>query len=140
MDVKLLDDRLSVMAQPTEKELELLAERGYRTVISNRPRGEDEAQPDPEHLRAKVEALGMSWKEVPVKPGEYAQQDIHAFSRALEDGPPPIVGFCRTGMRVAHLWALAKAPHCPLVELQASAEAAGYDLTPIREELVRREG
>jgi uncharacterized protein (TIGR01244 family) len=46
MDVKLLDDRLSVMAQPTEKELELLAERGYRTVISNRPRGEDEAQPD----------------------------------------------------------------------------------------------
>lgn len=139
MDIKPLDDRLSVMAQPTEEDLERLAERGYRTVISNRPRGEDDAQPDPERLRTKAEALGMNWKEVPVKPREYSQQDIDSFARALDDAPSPVVGFCRTGMRVAHLWALSKAPHWSLSELQASAEAAGYDLGPLREDLVRQQ-
>ncbi|MDX5379186.1 MAG: TIGR01244 family phosphatase [Halomonas sp.] len=139
MDIKPLDERLSVMAQPTEEDLERLAERGYRTVISNRPRGEDDAQPDPQRLRTKAEALGMSWKEVPVKPREYSQQDIDSFTRALDDAPSPIVGFCRTGMRVAHLWALSKAPHWSLSELHASAEAAGYDLSPLREDLARRQ-
>ncbi|QOR38167.1 TIGR01244 family phosphatase [Billgrantia diversa] len=139
MDVKPLDERLSVMAQPTEEDLERLAERGYRTVISNRPRGEDETQPDPERLRAKAEALGMRWKEIPVKPREYSQQDIDSFARALDDAPSPVVGFCRTGMRVAHLWALSKAPHYSLSELHALAEAAGYDLGPLREDLARQQ-
>ncbi|MFW3613787.1 TIGR01244 family sulfur transferase [Billgrantia antri] len=139
MDIKPLDDRLSVMAQPTEEDLERLAERGYRTVISNRPRGEDDAQPDPERLRTKAEALGMSWKEVPVKPREYSQQDIDSFARALDDASSPVVGFCRTGMRVAHLWALSKAPYRSLSELHASAEAAGYDLAPLRGELERQQ-
>lgn len=138
MDVKPLDDRLSVMAQPTEEDLERLAEEGYKAVISNRPRGEEESQPDPDRLRAKAESLGMVWWEVPVKPKEYSQQDIDAFAQALDAIPSPVVGFCRTGMRVAHLWALAKAPHWSLPELYASAEAAGYDLAPIREELARQ--
>ncbi|BBI65710.1 hypothetical protein HSBAA_PA_3130 (plasmid) [Vreelandella sulfidaeris] len=39
MDIKPLDDRLYVTAQPRLDELEQLAEQGFRTIISNRPRG-----------------------------------------------------------------------------------------------------
>ena len=42
MDIKPLDDRLYVTAQPRLDELEQLAEQGFRTIISNRPRGESD--------------------------------------------------------------------------------------------------
>lgn len=135
MDIKPLDDRLYVTAQPRLDELEQLAEQGFRTIISNRPRGESDDQPDPETLKAKAESLGMAWHEVPVKPGEYAKADIDAYADVLHSSKAPVLGFCRTGKRVAHLWALSLAPRRPVSELIASANAAGYDLEPLRDRL-----
>ena len=135
MNIKPLDDRLSVTAQPRIEELDQLAEQGFRAIISNRPRGESEDQPDPEALKAKAESLGMAWHEIPVKPGKYSQQDIAAFTEALESSPAPVIGFCRTGTRVAHLWAYSQAPHRPVSELVSAAKSAGYDLEPLRESL-----
>ncbi|MCG7600868.1 sulfur transferase domain-containing protein [Halomonas sp. McH1-25] len=42
MDIKRLDDRLSVTEQPRLDELEQLAAKGFRTILSNRLRGESE--------------------------------------------------------------------------------------------------
>lgn len=132
MDIRQLDDRLSVMAQPSPEDIDQLAEKGFRTIISNRPRGETEDQPDMQALQERAEALGMVWREVPVKPGEYSQADIEAFTETLQSSPAPILGFCRTGKRVAHLWAYSQALHRPVSELMDAASAAGYDLTPLR--------
>lgn len=135
MEIKPLDDRLFVTAQPRLDELEQLAEQGFRTIISNRPRGESDDQPDPDALKVKAESLGMVWHEVPVKPGKYSQQDIAAFADALELSPTPVIGFCRTGTRVAHLWAYSQVSHRPISELVGAAKSAGYDLEPLRESL-----
>lgn len=138
MEIKHLDDRLSVTAQPQLDDLEHLAAQGFRTIISNRPRGESEDQPDHEVLKAKAESLGMVWHEVPVKPGEYSQADINIFAQSLNESPSPILGFCRTGTRVAHLWAYSQAPHRPVTELVRAAKSASYDLEPLRESLIRQ--
>lgn len=37
MNVKKLDERLSVTAQPSLEDIDVLAERGIRTILSNRP-------------------------------------------------------------------------------------------------------
>ena len=135
MDIKPLDERLSVTAQPRLEGLDQLADQGFRTIISNRPRGESEDQPDPAALKSKAESLGMVWHEVPVKPGEYSQADIDAFAQGVNESPGPVLGFCRTGKRVAHLWALSQAPHRPVPELIEAAQSAGYDLKPLQERL-----
>ncbi len=140
MDIRQLDDRLSLMAQPSPEDIDQLAEKGFRTIISNRPRGETEDQPDMQALRDRAEALGMMWREVPVKPGEYSQAEIEAFAETLQSSPTPILGFCRTGKRVAHLWAYSQAPHRPVSELMDAASAAGYDLTPLRGSLEQQAG
>ncbi|MDL0433741.1 TIGR01244 family sulfur transferase [Marinobacter sp. TBZ242] len=132
MDIKPLDNRLYVTAQPRFDELEQLAEQGFRTIVSNRPRGESDDQPDFDAMKTKAESLGMAWHEIPVKPGEYAQADIDAFADVLHTSKAPVLGFCRTGKRVSHLWALSLAPRRPVSELIASANAAGYDLEPLR--------
>lgn len=132
MNVNKLDERLSVTAQPSIEDINVLAEQGFRTIVSNRPRGESEDQPDMQALKDKAEALGMVWHEIPVKPGEYSPADIESFAETLQSSPAPILGFCRTGKRVAHLWAYSQAPHRPVSELMDAASAAGYDLTPLR--------
>ncbi|WP_373419422.1 hypothetical protein [Salinicola salarius] len=42
MDIKSLNVRLSVTAQPRLDELEQLAAQGFGMILSNRPRGESE--------------------------------------------------------------------------------------------------
>lgn len=135
MDIKPLDHHLYVAAQPRLDELEQLAEQGFRTIIADRPRGESVDQPDFDAMKTKSESLGMTWHEIPVKPGEYAKKDINAFFDVLQSSEAPVLGFCKTGKRVAHLWALSLAPHRPVSELIASAKAVGYDLEPLRERL-----
>jgi sulfide:quinone oxidoreductase len=135
MDIKSLDSRLSVTAQPRLDELEQLAAQGFGTILSNRPRGESEDQPDPDDLKAKAQSLGMAWHEIPVKPGEYSQADIENFAHVLDSAPGRVLGFCRSGKRVAHLWALSQSAHRPVPELIEAARAAGYDLEPLRERL-----
>jgi uncharacterized protein (TIGR01244 family) len=52
---------------------------------------------------------------------------------ALEAAPGPVLAFCRSGTRSTLVWALARARMGDNAEtLQAKAEAAGYDLGPIR--------
>lgn len=140
MNIKKLDERLSVTAQPSLEDIDALAEHGFRTILSNRPRGESEDQPNMQVLKDKAESLGMAWHEIPVKPGEYSQADIEAFAETLQSSPAPILGFCRTGKRVAHLWAYSQAPHRPVSELVDVAGAAGYDLTPLRDSLEQQAG
>jgi sulfide:quinone oxidoreductase len=137
MDIKPLDDRLSVTAQPGYEDIETLARQGYRTIISNRPRGETEDQPDMQALKEKAESLGMVWHEIPVKPGEYSSQDIAAFSEALESSPAPTIGFCRTGKRVSHLWAYCQVSERPIEDLMKAGRVAGHDLEPLRADLER---
>lgn len=137
MDIKPLDERLSVTAQPGYDDIEALAKEGYRTIICNRPPNETEDQPDLKALKDKAESLGMVWHEIPVKPGDYSSRDIEAFSEVLEASPAPIIGFCRTGKRVSHLWAYSQTPECPIEDLMKAAEAAGHDLEPLKTDLER---
>ena len=89
MEIKPLDDRLFVTAQPRLDELEQLAEQGFRTIISNRPRGESDDQPDPDALKAKAESLGMVWHEVPISElvgaAKSAGYDLEPLRESLEN-------------------------------------------------------
>ena len=45
MEIKTITDELSVTAQVRPEDLEMLAEKGFRTLICNRPDGEAPDQP-----------------------------------------------------------------------------------------------
>ncbi|HDZ56405.1 hypothetical protein LCGC14_0657950 [marine sediment metagenome] len=137
MDIKPLDEKLSVTDQPSYEDISILEKMGFRTIIANRPHRETEDQPDMLALKNRAESLGMVWREIPVKPGEYSQQDIDEFAEALQTSPAPIVGFCRTGKRVSHLWAYSQIPERPIADLIKATQNAGYDLEPLKDELQR---
>jgi len=132
---KRLSERLSVAPQVEPGELGALAAAGFRSLICNRPDGEDPGQPRWEEIEAAARAAGMQARHIPVTPGAIGDGDVARFSAALEELPGPVLAYCRTGGRAVSLWALAHKDEFAPDDIIRTAAAAGCDLSPLRERL-----
>lgn len=112
-----------------------VATLGVRTLVNNRPDGEEPGQPTSAELEAAARAAGLAYRHIPVA-GGVSRADVEAMAEALEAGP--ILAFCRSGTRSTYLWALARASRGvdPATLVRQAAEA-GYDLSPILPLLAR---
>ena len=135
---KRLSDRLSVTPQIDPTDMQALAAAGFRSVISNRPDGEEPNQPDWATIERAAHDAGMEARHIPVTPGAITDEDAARFIAALEELPGPIVGFCRTGARSTSLWALSNAGQRPVDDLISTAADAGYDIAALRDRLAKR--
>ena len=135
MDARRLDDTLSTSPQIALEDIPAIAAAGYRAVLSNRPDGESPDQPDAAAVRRAAEAAGLAFAHIPVTAAGVSDEDVTTFRTALTDLPGPVYGFCRSGMRTAMMWALARASDTPVDDVVRTAAAAGYDLAPLRSRL-----
>lgn len=102
---------------------------GVRTIVNNRPDGEEPGQPAGAEIEAAAKAAGLIYRHIPVA-GGFSEEQIEAMAEALSQGPA--LAFCRSGTRSTYLWALARAHQGADAETIArAAAAAGYDLSPI---------
>lgn len=133
----------AVAAQLTKADVAELAQRGYRTIVNNRPDDEEPGQPTAAEIRAEAERLGMSYIHIPVTTGTITAEDVAAVTRAVQESPQPVVAHCRSGTRSYLLWAAGQALDGGGDPSALVAEAArrGYDLAslPGLVERLRRE-
>ena len=132
MQPKRLTASLSVAAQISESDMATLAELGFRSVINNRPDGEEPHQPSNETLEGAAHRWGLAYRHIPVTSGHFEQHHIDEFHAALSSLPGPTLAFCRTGTRSTSLWALVSARTMGVDAVQHIAADAGYDLTALR--------
>lgn len=85
------------------------AERGFRSIMCNRPDGESAGQPEAAAIRAEAERLGLGFAFVPVVSGRIGAGDVEDFREALAALPKPVLAYCRSGARCQNLWMLAQA-------------------------------
>ena len=93
MKLAILTSNLSSLPQPSVEEFGELADRRYRSIISNRPDGEAPDQPTWTDLKAAALARGMEAVHIPVVASQIDEADIRAFREALESLPKPIAAF-----------------------------------------------
>lgn len=124
-----LNEHVWACGQITPEELPALAARlGLRRVVNNRPDHEEPGQPTGAEIRAAAEAAGLDYLEAPVR-GMPDPETVARVSDWLAE-PAPTLMFCRSGMRSAALWAMARsAGGADADTLRAQALAAGYDLS-----------
>lgn len=91
-----------------QRDIETLAETGVRTIVNNRPDGEDPGQFAAAEARVIAEAHGIAYHHIPVTGASLLRSDVDAFAAVLATAPRPIVAHCRSGTRSALLWALAR--------------------------------
>nr|WP_306267697.1 TIGR01244 family sulfur transferase [Pararhizobium sp. IMCC3301] len=106
MNIRKIDDSLSVCPQISTDDIEIIAAKGFCSIICNRPDGEADNQPGFSEIAAAADAAGLEIRYLPVISGQLQDQDIAEFSAALRDLPAPVLAYCRTGTRSAMLCSL----------------------------------
>lgn len=135
MNIKSLTDVLSVSPQIAIAELPEIKAQGFRSIVCNRPDGEDDGQPSFEEVSAAAKAHGLEMIWQPVV--RVSDEDAQVFAKALTDLPTPTLAYCRSGTRCSTLWALSQAASGAMStdEILAAASAAGYDLSGMAQKL-----
>ena len=133
MDVKRINDHISVSGQISPEDIAALKAQGYTTIINNRPDGEAPDQPAAIEIEAAAKAAGLGYHHIPLGRTGVTAEMVEQTKAALEQSEGPVFAFCRSGTRSTWLWALARGrAGADGDDLVSKAAAAGYDLAPLR--------
>jgi sulfide:quinone oxidoreductase len=135
MAFKQLTPSFSVARQPTDTDIARAAAEGFKSIIDNRPDGEDAGQPDAATMAQVAARHGMQFEHIPVAPGTADDRDVAKMAIALNTLDKPILAYCRTGMRAATLWALAHSRNAEPDAILAATAAGGFDLSALKPRL-----
>lgn len=125
-------DQLSVSPQIQPADVEEAARQGFRTIINNRPDGEEPTQPSGHEIEAAAADAGLAYYHVPVRGGPTPEQ-VETMEKIMEQAAGPVLAFCRSGTRSIVTWSLGQAlsgAHSR-EELIGIARQAGYDLSGV---------
>ena len=100
----------SVSPQIAAADVAEIAALGYRSIMCNRPDGEDPGQTPVAEIRAEAERLGLGFAFVPVISGQIVDEDVAEFGEALAGLPAPVLAYCRSGSRCQTIWMLSQDP------------------------------
>jgi len=127
---RILNDAFWVAGQIEPGDIVEAAARGIRVIVNNRPDGEEPGQPAGAEIERAARAAGLGYRHIPIA-GEISGGQIEAMAAALAEGRT--LAFCRSGTRSTYLWALAERRRgVESGTIIAQADAAGYDLAPLR--------
>ncbi len=137
MDIKHIEEGLTVSGQLNLADLPILAQRGVKSIICNRPNGEGADQINFSEIEREAEKLNIHTSYLPVVGGKITDADVDSFGELMNQLPKPIHAYCRSGMRSTTLWALYRGQHgLPLTRIAAQAKDAGYDMSGVAARIV----
>jgi uncharacterized protein (TIGR01244 family) len=124
-----LTPALSVAGRLDRADINALATAGVRTIINNRPDGEDPGQLPAVEARRLAAAHGIAYHHIPITAASLSRADVDAFAAALQSAPAPVVAHCRSGTRSTLLWALTRIREgADALSLIADAAQHGIDI------------
>lgn len=128
MDIRRIDETISVAPQLSVDDIAEAAKLGFRTLVANRPDGEEAGQPAMADIEATAREHGMQWVYMPVESGNILDNDVDQFDAMIREAEKPVLAFCRSGTRCTVLWALSSARSEPAQDIVNKARGAGYDI------------
>lgn len=108
MDIRDFSEGFSVAGQITADDVAELSEKGIKTLICNRPDGEEFGQPMFQEIADKAKSLGINAIYIPIVPGQAGQAEVDACAKAIADHEGPFLAYCRSGARSSVLLGAVK--------------------------------
>lgn len=94
-----LTDTIATAGQPTEKQMSLVKDAGYKTVINLATSASENALPNEKET---VESLGMKHIHIPVDFNNPTSEDFTAFCETMKESDrEPILIHCAANLRVS---------------------------------------
>ena len=129
MDVKRINDHVSVSPQISPDDIAQIKAAGFVAIINNRPDGESPDQPSSATMQAAAEAAGLAYHYIPLGREGVSPEMVEETKAVLEGSTGPVFCYCRSGTRSTTLWALSQAGKLPAQEIVTAAAHAGYDMS-----------
>lgn len=76
-----------------------IKEAGFKTIINNRPDGEEPTQPAHAEIAAAAEQAGVAYYHLPVVGGQMTREQVEQFAEIFNSAEKPVFMFCRSGNR-----------------------------------------
>lgn len=129
MDIRKINDRVSVSGQIQPSDVEAIKQAGFVSIINNRPDGEAPDQPGGAEIAEAARAAGLAYYEIPMGREGVTPDMVAATQNVLDQSDGPVFAFCRSGTRSTTLWALSQAGKDKADTIIDSAAQAGYDMS-----------
>lgn len=131
MQIKKINDRLFVGSQPTIADFGEIAASGIKSVINNRPDGEEPEQPSAQAAQQAAAAAGLSYTQLPVTGATITEESARRFHDLVESSKEPVLAHCRSGTRSLMLFAIGEvlAGRMRPSEVRAFGAGHGFDLS-----------
>lgn len=107
MKTQIITPDFTVSSQIEASDIEAIKAQGFKTIICNRPDGEEMGQPEADSILTTAEAAGFQIRNIPVVSGMLTRENVDEMAKALVDLPKPIFAYCRSGARCAQLFQYA---------------------------------
>ena len=129
MDLKRINDHVSVSGQINPEDVATLKSLGFVAIVNNRPDNESPDQPAGAEIEAAAKAAGLAYHAIPLG-REGVNPDLVERTKAVIEGSDgPVFCFCRSGTRSTTLWALSQAGETDAADIISQAAEAGYDMS-----------
>jgi uncharacterized protein (TIGR01244 family) len=99
---------LSAAGKLDRADIEALADAGVKTIINNRPDGEDPGQLAAADAKKLAESRGIAYHHIPFTAATLTKAEVDAFAATLASANGPVVAHCRSGTRSTLVWALTR--------------------------------
>lgn len=109
MNIKNLDDNFSISEQISLEDVKMLAAKGVKTIICNRPDNEEPNQLSYKEISDTAKAHGIDFAYIPAKGRDIPEESLEAFSQLFENRSDKKHAYCRTGARSSIFWNLSQA-------------------------------
>lgn len=137
MDLKRINDHISVSGQIQPADIAALKAAGFVAIVNNRPDGESPEQPTGAEIEQAAKAAGLDYFAIPLGREGVSPDMVEQTRSVLEGSAGPVFAFCRSGTRSTTLWALSQAGEMDAADIISQAAEAGYDLSHLAGHLSR---
>lgn len=90
---------VTISGQLTPSDVEHLAKTGVKTIINNRPDGEEIGQPTSDEIAQVCQQHGIEYRQIAFAGGMMDMNHVQEFADFYNQSRRPLHIFCRTGNR-----------------------------------------
>ncbi len=132
LSLKKLSENVYSTQQIFSENIDFIAEKGFKSIICNRPDMEKPGQPFSDDIKKLSESKGIDYHYLPMRPGQLTLDLIENMAKVLEKCEKPVLMHCASGTRSAMLWCFVNAKQMGVDTVINRAVEAGFDVGRIR--------
>ncbi len=110
MTIYRLSENCAVSSQIQPADVAAIAAEGFKSIICNRPDGEDPGQPAASDVEAECKTHGVAFSLIPIDRSGLTMDMVEGFQNAVRASEGPVLAYCRSGQRSSVLWQASGSP------------------------------